>query len=157
MIRHWQTYALLCVEVFCWFVLMIINVTVDNISVICCIKCWWLKKVRPTVVRPGHRQVGVFHKPDQVKTRDYPFLRSSWETRSLLSCSITTTIQLLSILSPNWTKEYVILEEMIQTELWNFNSPPRWRRGSGLDFGSEYPGSIPRLPSPRVGPLTARR
>ena len=31
--------------------------------------------------------------------------------------------------------------------------PPRWRRGSGLDFGSEDPGSIPRLPSPRVGPL----
>ena len=29
--------------------------------------------------------------------------------------------------------------------------PPRWRRGSGLDFGSEDPGSIPRLPSPRVG------
>ena len=35
--------------------------------------------------------------------------------------------------------------------------PPRWRRGSGLDFGSEDPGSIPRLPSPRVGPLMARR
>ena len=33
--------------------------------------------------------------------------------------------------------------------------PPRWRRGSGLDFGSEDPGSIPRLPSPRVGPLMA--
>ena len=29
--------------------------------------------------------------------------------------------------------------------------------GSGLDFGSEDPGSIPRLPSPRVGPLMARR
>ena len=27
----------------------------------------------------------------------------------------------------------------------------------GLDFGSEDPGSIPRLPSPRVGPLMARR
>ena len=25
--------------------------------------------------------------------------------------------------------------------------PPRWRRGSGLDFGSQDPGSIPRLPS----------
>ena len=35
--------------------------------------------------------------------------------------------------------------------------PPRWRRGSGLDFGSEDPGSISRLPSPRVGPLVARR
>ena len=35
--------------------------------------------------------------------------------------------------------------------------PPRWRRGSGLDFGSGDPGSIPRLPSPRVGPLMARR
>ena len=35
--------------------------------------------------------------------------------------------------------------------------PPRWRRGSGLDFGSEDPGSIPCLPSPRVGPLMARR
>ena len=23
--------------------------------------------------------------------------------------------------------------------------PPRWHRGSGLDFGSEDPGSIPRL------------
>ena len=31
-------------------------------------------------------------------------------------------------------------------------SPPPWRRGSGLDFGPEDPGSIPRLPSPRVGP-----
>ena len=31
-------------------------------------------------------------------------------------------------------------------------SPPRWRRGSGLDFGSEDPGLIPRLPSPRGGP-----
>ena len=39
----------------------------------------------------------------------------------------------------------------------NSDSPPRWRRGSGLDFGSEDPGSIPRLPSPRVGPLMARR
>ena len=35
--------------------------------------------------------------------------------------------------------------------------PPRWRRGSGLDFGLEDPDSIPRLPSPRVGPLMARR
>ena len=35
--------------------------------------------------------------------------------------------------------------------------PPRWRRGSGLDFGSEDPGSISRLPSPRVGPLMERR
>ena len=35
--------------------------------------------------------------------------------------------------------------------------PSRWRRGSGLDFGSEDPGSIPGLPSPRVGPLMARR
>ena len=35
--------------------------------------------------------------------------------------------------------------------------PPRSRRVSGLDFGSEDPGSIPRLPSPRVGPLMARR
>ena len=34
---------------------------------------------------------------------------------------------------------------------------PRWRRGSGLDFGSDDPGSIPCLPSPRVGPLMARR
>ena len=39
----------------------------------------------------------------------------------------------------------------------DLSSPPRWRRGSGLDFGSEDPGSIPRLPSPRVGPLMARR
>ena len=37
------------------------------------------------------------------------------------------------------------------------SGPPRWRRGSGLDFGSEDPGSIPRLPSPRVNPLMARR
>ena len=35
--------------------------------------------------------------------------------------------------------------------------PLRWRRGSGLDFGSEDPGSIPRLPSPGVCPLMARR
>ena len=35
--------------------------------------------------------------------------------------------------------------------------PPRWRRGSGLDFGSEDPGSIPRLPSPRLDPPMARR
>ena len=35
--------------------------------------------------------------------------------------------------------------------------PPRWRRGSGLDLGSEDSGSIPCLPSPRVGPLMARR
>ena len=35
--------------------------------------------------------------------------------------------------------------------------PPRWRRGSGLDFGSEEPCSILGLPSPRVGPLMARR
>ena len=36
-------------------------------------------------------------------------------------------------------------------------SPPRWRRGSGLDCTSEDPGSIPGLPSPPVGPLMARR
>ena len=35
-------------------------------------------------------------------------------------------------------------------------SPPRWRRGSGLDCRSEDPGSIPSLSSPRVGPLMAR-
>ena len=35
--------------------------------------------------------------------------------------------------------------------------PPRWRRGSGLDCGSEDPVSIPGIPSPRVGPLMARR
>ena len=34
--------------------------------------------------------------------------------------------------------------------------PPRWRRGSELDFGSEDLGSILRLSSPRVGPLMAR-
>ena len=28
---------------------------------------------------------------------------------------------------------------------------------AGWDFGSGDPGSIPRLPSPRVGPLMARR
>ena len=36
-------------------------------------------------------------------------------------------------------------------------SPPRWCRGSGLDFGSEDPGLIPGLPSPHVGPLMVRR
>ena len=36
-------------------------------------------------------------------------------------------------------------------------SPPRWRRGSGLDCGSEDPGSIPGIPSPGVGPPMARR
>ena len=30
-------------------------------------------------------------------------------------------------------------------------------RGSGLDCGSEDPGSIPGIPSPRVGPLMDRR
>ena len=35
--------------------------------------------------------------------------------------------------------------------------PPRWRRGSGLDCGSEDPGSIPGIFSLRVGPLMARR
>ena len=30
-------------------------------------------------------------------------------------------------------------------------------QGSGLDCGSEDPGSIPDIPSPRVGPLMARR
>ena len=37
------------------------------------------------------------------------------------------------------------------------NCPPRWRRGSGLDCGSEDPGSIPGIPSPHVGPLMAGR
>ena len=37
------------------------------------------------------------------------------------------------------------------------SSPPRWRRGSGLDCGSDDPGSIPGIPSPRVGPLMAKR
>ena len=36
-------------------------------------------------------------------------------------------------------------------------SPPQWRRGSGLDCGSDDPSLIPGLPSPRVGPLMARR
>ena len=36
-------------------------------------------------------------------------------------------------------------------------SPPRWRRGSGMECGSEDPGSTPGVPSPRVGPLMARR
>ena len=31
-------------------------------------------------------------------------------------------------------------------------SPPRWRRGSGLDFGSEDPGSIPSLTLTACGP-----
>ena len=31
--------------------------------------------------------------------------------------------------------------------------PPRWRRGSGLDCGSDDPGSIPGIPSSRVVPL----
>ena len=35
--------------------------------------------------------------------------------------------------------------------------PPRWRRGSGLDCGSEDPGSIPGIPSPHGGPLMASR
>ena len=42
-------------------------------------------------------------------------------------------------------------------KLFSGTGPPRWRRGRGLDFGSEDPGSIPCLPSPRVGPLMARR
>ena len=42
-------------------------------------------------------------------------------------------------------------------EMYNLHtlSPLRWRRGSGLDCGSEDPGSIPCLPSPRG--LMARR
>ena len=39
----------------------------------------------------------------------------------------------------------------------NICSPPWWRRGSGLDFGSGDPGSIPCIPSPRVGLLMERR
>ena len=35
--------------------------------------------------------------------------------------------------------------------------PPRCHRGSGLDCGSEDPGSIPGILSPCVGPLMARR
>ena len=33
---------------------------------------------------------------------------------------------------------------------------PRWHRGSGLDCGSEDPGSIPGIPPPRVGTLMAK-
>ena len=47
--------------------------------------------------------------------------------------------------------------DMIERNGTQLKCPPRWRRGSGLDFGSEDPGSIPRLPSRRVGPLMARR
>ena len=43
------------------------------------------------------------------------------------------------------------------TSLTTHSCPPRWCRGSGLDCGSEDPGSIPSLPSPRVGPLMARK
>ena len=35
--------------------------------------------------------------------------------------------------------------------------PPQWCRGSGLDCGSGDLGSIPGVPSPRVGPPMARR
>ena len=37
------------------------------------------------------------------------------------------------------------------------HGPLQWRRGSGLDCGSEDPGSIPGIPSPHMGPLMARR
>ena len=35
--------------------------------------------------------------------------------------------------------------------------PTLWRRGNGLDCGSEDPGLIPGLPSQPVGLLMARR
>ena len=41
----------------------------------------------------------------------------------------------------------------------NFNTSsglPVWHRGNGLDCGSGDLGSIPGIPSPRVGPLMAR-
>ena len=38
-----------------------------------------------------------------------------------------------------------------------FKVARHWPRGSGLDFGSDDSGLIPGLPSPRVGPLMARR
>ena len=44
--------------------------------------------------------------------------------------------------------------------MWSFyfpHGPPRWCRGSGLVCGSKDPGSIPGIPSPRVGPLMVRR
>ena len=50
------------------------------------------------------------------------------------------------------TSGYFALQafKLVRTPLNNLR-PLRWRRGSGLDFGSEDSGSIPRLPSPRVG------
>ena len=44
-----------------------------------------------------------------------------------------------------------------RTFAFQYFSPPRWRRGSGLDCGSEDPGLIPSIPSPRVDPLMAKR
>ena len=54
-------------------------------------------------------------------------------------------------------EEYVIFGTEHLILIHYICSPPLWRRGSGLDFGSEDPGAIPGLPSPRVGPLMARR
>ena len=57
----------------------------------------------------------------------------------------------------NLTKGVLTFYCSIIGNMLKITCPPRWRRGSRLDFGSEDPGSIPRLPSPRVGPLVARR
>ena len=36
-----------------------------------------------------------------------------------------------------------------------WNDPPRWCRGSGLEYRFGDPGSIPDVPSPSAGPLKA--
>ena len=39
----------------------------------------------------------------------------------------------------------------------NESGLPWWGQGSKLDCGSRDPGSIPSIPSSRIGPLMARR
>ena len=63
----------------------------------------------------------------------------------------------------DWTEMSTVSFPLRAKTVWNplriktERCRPPWRRGSGLDCGSEDPGSIPGLTSPPVGPLMARR
>ena len=84
-----------------------------------------------------------------------------WEEH--LSSSIVTSTPLMKHMPLACVMVYVMVIRHLKSVHLSVLSnllqlgPPQWRRGSGLNCGSRDQGWIPCIPSPRVGPLMARR
>ena len=72
----------------------------------------------------------------------------NWFHQTSLVAVITPTYRAKSV------RNHCVIEVLVEFLRCQFG-PPRWRRGSGMDFGSDDPGSISGLPSSCVGPLVA--